>query len=350
MQKLMQHLATALGNGEDLVLATIVSQSGSTPRQGGAKMIVFRDGRIEGTIGGGLIEAEAIQDAQKCFDSSLSLRRVFDLSNEDSAVTDMMCGGTLEILLEFIAANDTNRRVFQRLLLAMQSSRRVTLVCPLTDGTYDGQRFVVDHRGEPSRADTSESLLSAIRHVRFTSSAATLIEHQGREYLLSFFAPAGTVYLVGAGHVSVCTAEAAARVGFRVVVMDDRIEFANNKRFPHADKIQVLPSFTNCFQEYEIDADAYLVIVTRGHLSDLEVLDQALRTGAGYIGMIGSHKKRKVLYAQLMDKGAKEVELQRVHCPIGTAIEADTPEEIAVSIVSELIYHRAIGRKAWHSI
>lgn len=348
MQKLMQHLSIALGNGEDLVLATIVSQSGSTPRQGGTKMIVFRDGRIEGTIGGGLLEAEVIKDAQKCFDSSLSLRHVFDLSNEDCAITDMICGGTLEILIEFIAANESNRTVFQRLLLAILSSRQVTLVCPLTDGTYDGQRFVIDHQGKPSRADTSEFLLLAIKNVHFTISAATVIEHQGREYLISFFAPAGTVYLVGAGHVSVCTAKAAARVGFRVVVMDDRIEFANNKRFPQAGEIKVLPSFTNCFQGYEIGAEAYLVIVTRGHIYDLEVLDQALRTDARYIGMIGSHKKRKVIYAKLIDRGFSRAQLERVHCPIGVAIEAESPEEIAVSIVGELIYHRATGRKAWH--
>lgn len=350
MQKLMQKLSIALGNGEDLVLATIISQIGSTPRQGGAQMIVFRDGHIEGTIGGGLVEAEVIKDAQRCFDSSHSLRRVFDLSNEDCAISDMICGGTIEILLEFIAANESNRTVFQHLLLAILSSRRATLVCPLTDGTYDGQRFVVDPRGEPSRADTSECLLLAIKNVHFTTSAATLIEHQGREYLISFFAPAGTVYLVGAGHVAVCTAEAAARVGFRVVVMDDRIEFANNKRFPKAGEIKVLPSFTNCFQGYEIEAEAYLVIVTRGHICDLQVLDQALRTDAGYIGMIGSHKKRKVLYDKLIDRGFSRTQLERVHCPIGVAIDAETPEEIAVSIVGELIYHRATGRKAWHLV
>ncbi len=94
------------------------------------------------------------------------------------------------------------------------------------------------------------------------------------------------------------------------------------------------------------DRDSYLVIVTRGHMHDLEVLDQALQTKAGYIGMIGSRKKRNAIYAHLMDKGIKEAQLEQVRCPIGMAIEADTPEEIAVSIVGELIYQRATGRKA----
>ncbi|MGE4560296.1 MAG: XdhC family protein, partial [Desulfobulbus sp.] len=120
------------------------------------------------------------------------------------------------------------------------------------------------------------------------------------------------------------------------------------ERFPLADEVKVLPSFDNCLQGFEIDHDAYLVIVTRGHMHDMEVLEQALQTQAGYIGMIGSRRKRNAIYTRLKDKGIKEAQLDQVHCPIGLGIEADTPDEIAVSIVGELIYKRATGRKAWH--
>ncbi len=348
MKKLMQQLCTALNDGQDLVLVTISSQSGSTPRLAGAKMIILRDGRIAGTIGGGLVEAQAMREAHNCFQTGLSLHRSFDLSNGDAAVSDMICGGRLELFLEYIKADTANREVFQHLFAAMQAGRRATLVCPLPGGAGDDQRFVVDQRGFSNRTDTPETLLAAIRQTRTTTPATTVIGHQGRKYLLSSFAVAGTVFLLGAGHVAACTAEAAARVGFRVVVMDDRIEFANAERFPLADEIRVLPCFDGCLEGYEIDGDAYVVIVTRGHLHDLEVLDQALRTGAGYIGMIGSRKKRNAIYAKLMDRGVDEAQFQRVRCPIGMAIEADTPEEIAVSIVGELIYQRATGRKAWH--
>ena len=136
----------------------------------------------------------------------------------------------------------------------------------------------------------------------------------------------GTLYLVGAGHVAACTAEAAARVGFRVVVLDDRAEFASRQRFPLADEVRVLASFADCLPVGEIDSDSYLVIVTRGHLHDLEVLEQALRTPAGYIGMIGSRKKRNSIYTRLLDRGVTEAQLEQVRCPIGMAIEADTPE------------------------
>nr|WP_321467032.1 XdhC family protein [uncultured Desulfobulbus sp.] len=350
MKKLIQQICTTLGDAQDLVLVTISSQSGSTPRLAGAKMIILRDGRIGGTIGGGQVEALAIEEAALCFDGKKSLRKTFDLTNSMAANTDMICGGKMEIFLEYIAPSDTNRDVFRRLLESMHSGRRITLVCPLADGSADEPRFVVDHRGTPSSPAVTDGLLSAIKQVRSSTSAATLIEHDGREYLLSYFAVAGTVYLLGAGHVSACTAEAATRVGFRVVVMDDRAEFANKERFPLADEVKVLDSFDDCFQGFEIDHDAYLVIVTRGHMHDMDVLEQALRTEAGYIGMIGSRKKRNATYKKLMDKGFKEVQLENVHCPIGLGIEADTPEEIAVSIVGELIYQRATGRKAWHLI
>jgi xanthine dehydrogenase accessory factor len=125
------------------------------------------------------------------------------------------------------------------------------------------------------------------------------------------------------------------------VVLDDRPEFASSERFPRAEQIKVIPSFPQAFEGLEIDRDGYVVIVTRGHLHDKTVLEQALKTDAGYIGMIGSRRKRDLIYRELLTKGFSQAELGRVHAPIGLAIGAETPEEIAVSIVAELIQVRA---------
>ncbi len=347
MKKLIQHIYSALNDGDDLVLVTITSRSGSTPRLAGAKMIIHRDGSIAGTIGGGLVEARAIEEAKNCFAGGRSLRKAFDLSNSDAAATDMICGGKLELFLEYLQADDSNRAVFKALENAMVSGRRVTLVCPLEADGGEG-RFIVDHQGNTGSVAVPGDLLAEIKKIRSSTSASTLISHQGREYLVSYFAVSGNLILIGAGHVAACTAEAAARVGFRVIVMDDRLEFANRLRFPQAHEVKVLGSFSDCFKGYDIDQDSYLVIVTRGHMHDLEVLDQALRTKAGYIGMIGSRRKRDALYANLRNKGVSDGQLEQVHCPIGISIEADTPEEIAISIVGELICQRATGRKKWN--
>jgi xanthine dehydrogenase accessory factor len=121
-----------------------------------------------------------------------------------------------------------------------------------------------------------------------------------------------------------------------VVVLDDREMFANRERFPEADEVIVL-DFEKCFDQLKIDDSSYIVIVTRGHLYDGFVLDQAVRSNARYIGMIGSKKKIKTLYQSLIEKGVEKETLDRVHAPIGIDINSETPEEIAVSIVAELI-------------
>jgi len=121
------------------------------------------------------------------------------------------------------------------------------------------------------------------------------------------------------------------------VVLDDRSEFANQERFPKADELRVLDRFENAFSGLSADSNSFLVILTRGHSHDRTVLAQALRTQAGYIGMIGSHRKRDTIYQSLRDEGFTNADLDRVHCPIGLDIGGETPEEIAVSIVAEMI-------------
>ena len=130
-------------------------------------------------------------------------------------------------------------------------------------------------------------------------------------------------------------------VGFRVWVLDDREAFANPERFPDAHRLSVLDGFERAFEDLEVTADSYVIIFTRGHLHDKTVLARALATDAGYIGMIGSRHKRNAIYDALREDGIAQTQIERAHCPIGLAIGAETPEEIAVSIVAEMISHRS---------
>jgi xanthine dehydrogenase accessory factor len=158
--------------------------------------------------------------------------------------------------------------------------------------------------------------------------------------------PAETVFLFGAGHVAQPTARLAALVGFSVRVVDDRAAFANAERFPEAQEIRAVTSFDGALKELDIDRSTFIVIVTRGHLHDQTVLEQALRSKAVYIGMIGSRNKRDHIFKALLRQGFTEADLNRVHCPIGLNIGAETPEEIALSIVAEMVRFRAKGRGA----
>jgi xanthine dehydrogenase accessory factor len=149
------------------------------------------------------------------------------------------------------------------------------------------------------------------------------------------------VMLIGAGHVSQKTAQLTGYTGFETWVMDDRIEFANRKRFRNAERIIVLKSFEGMFTDLTVDPNTFIVILTRGHAYDKTVLEQAIQTRAGYIGMIGSRKKKEAIFDALLRQGFKKEDLDRVRAPVGLAIGAQTPEEIAVSIVGQLIQVRA---------
>jgi xanthine dehydrogenase accessory factor len=154
--------------------------------------------------------------------------------------------------------------------------------------------------------------------------------------------PEPCLFIFGAGHISLFLAKMGKMVGFKVVVIDDRPEFANRERFPEADEV-IARDFPAAFPHLTANRASYIAIVTRGHLQDETVLEWAVRTDAAYIGMIGSRKKNQTVFSHLQAKGIPEKRLNEVHAPIGLNIDARTPEEIAVSIVAEIIKVRRQG-------
>lgn len=151
------------------------------------------------------------------------------------------------------------------------------------------------------------------------------------------------VFLFGGGHVSLSVARLSKMAGFRVAVIDDRPEFANRERFPEAEEV-IAEEFSSALKKLKTARESYLVILTRGHAYDQETLEWALGTEARYVGMIGSRKKVQTVFSNLKEKGVSEEKLNSVHSPIGMDIGAETPEEIAVSIVAEMIRERRKGK------
>jgi xanthine dehydrogenase accessory factor len=241
----------ALERGEEAALVTIVSTQGSTPQRVGARMLVFADGRIIGTIGGGCYENDAAGKARDSIRTRKAGVARYDLSDGLAEENGLICGGRMEVFIE-----------------------------PLD--------------------------------------------------------PSPRLVVAGAGHVSQHVATLASGVGFRVQVLDDREKFANRERFPSADEITVAP-----IDEYLAEADlppaAYVLIVTRGHTHDLSALRALAGRPLRYVGMIGSRAKVARIFDALSSEGVAAGWLGQVHAPVGLDIGAITPEEIAVSIVAELI-------------
>jgi len=339
-----------LDEHKGFVLATIVRCHGSTPRTVGTRMIVSEDGRTLGTIGGGRLEARVIQKAGDVLSSRSPVVVPFDMTHTEAAAMDMICGGRLEVLLEFVDRESPAANVFKtwRQIQGTPGSCLFLTVLRFANGNLEGidhgllkNRCVVcgDLPLTPAtleRLDRDHSGATGLRTVYFGESLI----------LIEPILPAETVFLFGAGHVAQATVQLAAFVGFCVRVVDDRAEFANAERFPEAEEIRVVTDFGSALEGVAIDRSSFIVIVTRGHLHDKTVLMWALRTEAAYVGMIGSRSKRDHIFSELLKQGFTEVDLKRVHSPIGLDIDAETPEEIAVSIVAELIQARAQGRKA----
>ena len=161
------------------------------------------------------------------------------------------------------------------------------------------------------------------------------------------YSPPPVLYVFGGGHVGAQICRAASAVGFLVTIVDDRPMFADPAHHPEAVACRV-EEMEGLFDRLPVDEQTYLVAATRGHQHDEIVIEQAIRTPARYIGMLGSERKKLVLWKRIVDRGGDPERLARVCAPIGLNLGADTPEEIAVSVVAELIYQRRGGaRRVW---
>jgi xanthine dehydrogenase accessory factor len=335
MRHVLDDLISVLQRGESAVLGVIAKSSGSAPRTSGARMLVQASGKLSGTVGGGAVEGACCARAKELLESSAPetfAELSFELSAKSAAEAGMVCGGDVSILLQKVGPDALEQ--FQHLRHAYGKGLRPVL---LTQLPQDGRppRFI------NAGVEMENDLFTEVTAKSASKKSRTpyLLQHKGQEYFVEPIAHPGTVHLIGAGHVAFATAHLAAFTGFEVVVMDDRVEFANIERYPQAREVRVLGTFENCVNG--LGADDYVVIVTRGHLHDRDVLAQALRTEAGYIGMIGSSKKRKAVYSSLLGEGFSQKDIERVYSPIGISIGADTPEEIGISIVAELVKVRA---------
>lgn len=353
---LLDIMLDRLGRGEPLAHVAILHQDGSTPRTAGARMLVFADGSIAGTIGGGQVEAMAMDLARASLSMGRVTRASFDLTGGRDQGMDMICGGRLEALIEPLVDPAKLLPVLRDAHACREERRPFTLLTVLRASEDKGGMEIVRCLHAPEIAGRPELLQGACAGEAELESVLreagqepwSLVRRPGADWLVEHYRPKETVYLFGGGHVAQKIAHVAHFVGFRVAVLDDRPEFARKELFPQAELLLAPPSFAGIFAlpglaREPMAETSYVVIVTRGHRHDAEILEQALRTEAGYIGMIGSRAKRDATYRRLAEKGFGEKDFARVHCPIGLDIGAQTPEEIGVSVTAELIMHRAGG-------
>ena len=241
-------------HAEAAALVSVITTEGSTPQRAGAKMVVYADGRIVGTIGGGCVEAEMIRRARHAIETRRSQLACYDLTPDQAGEDGLVCGGRMQVFIEPI-------------------------------------------EGVP------------------------------------------TLLLFGAGHVAQPLARLAKSVGFRVEVADDRVKFANVERFPDADRVLV-EAFAEAAAKMTLGRSSYAVVVTRGHRGDADALQAVLGKGLRFVGLLGSRPKAVHVISELQERGVPSELLAEISVPLGVEIGAQSPEEIAVSIIAELIAAR----------
>lgn len=237
---------------KDFAVVTIVKARGSTPRAQDAKMLVLGDGESIGTIGGGELEARAVEDARAAIISGKSVLREYKLDDGKQDGLAMKCGGDVGIFIEV-------------------------------------------HNSRPS------------------------------------------LIIAGAGHVGKALSQAASLLDFDIVVLDDRAEWANRERYPQVSEVLACKSIPKALEDMDMPENSFVVVATRGHMHDKEALAAVLKKNVKYIGMIGSYRKVKEIFTQLQKEGYTGKDLEKVYSPIGLDIGGEKPEEIAVSIMAEIL-------------
>lgn len=325
-------------------------------------MIIKNDGTIIGTIGGGLLEAQTIEAAKEVYRIKKPLVKHFSLSGKDASEMDMICGGDVNVLLEHIDPSNTQQiEIYKTAAMIVGLMKKGWFITELLD-KKDGEiirpkRCVMFSDGKIvgdrlfKLLPGSGSPIGLFDHNEITPNEGldiasakepVVVRIEEKQYLIEPLGILGTAYIFGGGHISLHLASLTKMVGFNTIVVDDREEFCNRERFPEVEGLVLLPSFEQIKQNLVIDPDSYLIIVTRGHLHDKTVLSYALKSKARYIGMIGSIKKRDAVYKQVMiEEGYSPDVFRKIHAPIGLEIGAESPEEIAISIVAELIKVRS---------
>ena len=357
MEDIITEIVRRKEQGERMALASLVWSTGSIPMSERAKMIVAEEGDVVGTIGGGCLEAEVLSAGRIALETGENQLMRYTMTEKQAGESGLNCGGSVRIYTELIES-DGGADFYGRVLAARQARSGCALATLLKsrfDTNGEGRLWLGADGSTYGSLGTSAADLQVEGHlpevlererglVCALDPSAKLGETA--EVFIEPFLPEPVLYVFGGGHVGGQICALAKNVGFRVVLIDDRPTFANPERHPQADECLVA-GMEEVFADLPIDDQSYIIAATRGHQHDEIVVEAAIKTPARYIGMLGSERKKLILWRRIAERGGDPQRLDAVFAPIGFNIGADTPAEIAVSVVAELIEQRRGTPKVW---
>jgi xanthine dehydrogenase accessory factor len=354
MRELLTELTALIDQGRESVYCSVIETRGSTPQKAGAAMLVLPDGSQWGTLGGGCVEAEVKQRALRVLAEGRPEVLTFCLDDNYGWDDGLICGGRMTILADPLSQNrGANGRGtllagyysrFRDLVEGGQGCTEAVVMAGQPLGLEVGNRYLFDAANQLACQTGSGPVPDEIRAGLLPLARRPQPSVRQGLAILPIL-PRITLLIVGGGHVGQSVARLAAEVDFDIWVLDDRERYACRERFPMAQRLLVgdIGATLKGMAERDIQPNIFCLIVTRGHNHDEEALYHLARTPAGYVGMIGSKRKIKLIYEDLVARGIPEQMLEKVHAPLGFAIGSQTVPEIAISIVAELIACRNLG-------
>jgi xanthine dehydrogenase accessory factor len=350
MREVIQGAIDDLKDGQPCVLATVVRTKGSTPQKAGAMLLVRQDGTGVGTLGGGCVEGDIWFAAKEILRLNGGAEFKDYYLNEDIAARDgLVCGGTMYFYLEPLRDQKDFITVGNEILEAYDGGQPVslaTVVNAVDGGPALGSKLLLRSDGTVSgsfgNAEFDAQVIEVSRKVADIGSNESFNLSDGTEVFVDGFTTPPTLVMVGGGHVGKATADLAYSLGYRVYLVDDRPEFCNEERFPYAEE-RVIETYDKWTDHLDLNVNSFVVVATRGHRFDDMALESALKTRARYIGVLGSRRKTIMIYRRLLQQGVPLERIKEVYAPIGLNIGAVEPEELAVSIMSEIIMVRRGG-------
>ncbi|MER7695633.1 MULTISPECIES: XdhC family protein [unclassified Streptomyces] len=351
MRDILPDLRARCADGTPFALATVVAVHGSAPRDPGAVLAVDAAGRVVGSVSGGCVEGDLYEVAREVLAGAAPRVVSYGISDDEAFGIGLTCGGTIDVLVRAYAA-EAERHDLAAVLDLIAAGLPVAEATVLSGPAETGARLVVRPTStlgtlgieglDAAVTDDARRLLAQGRtEIQWYGASG---RHRTREVavFVRTYAPPPRMLVFGAIDHAAATARIGSFLGYRVTVCDARPAFATRERFPTADEVvRARPHIY--LESTEVDARTAICVLTHDAGFDVPLLLAALRTPAGYIGVMGSRRTHRDRLARLRAAGADEDQLARLAAPVGLDLGARTPEETAVSIAAEIIQHRRGG-------
>ena len=359
MKNIYINLLSELGKNIPLALGTIIETKGSTPQVQGASAIFTLEGLIKGTLGGGILEADAQKNALNAIQKKLSHLYEFDLHADISSEEGAICGGKAVILID--TCLEKNMNIFSEIDKSLGRHQPGVLVTFI--GRYQDKKISIARHWIEKNKISGTGLKDKLSRYReeinkcLDENNILFLEIEKKSYFenatetflfLEPLFPLPKLIIAGAGHIGQAVSHIGSLLEFEITVIDDRPEYSNKEKNPDADQI-IVENIGKAIRKIPKTPETYIVIVTSGHKNDADALRQCIDSEVAYIGMIGSKRKVSLMRKKFLEEEwATPSQFDRIHAPIGVEIQSKTVQEIAVSICAQLILIRHQKHKEKH--